>query len=670
MSALRTRLRAVAGLTVLGALLGGATVAAGSSHAVAAPTARPAQVSAPPSGPTGPSGPSGPTGPTGPAAPGSYAVTVPSTNAEYSEGQSGRFIMDGPWLFRFDNGNGVGSGFASDPSIAGWSVVSVPYAWNVGANSVASFNGAVGWYRKDFRLPSAAAGLSWIVRFESVNYVADVWINGHLLGRHTGTFLPFEFLLPARYLNPTGTNRLVVRVDSHHFPDSMPPNDGQGTNQPTGGWWNYGGLLREVYLREVDRVDLTAVRVLPELRCASCAARVRYSAVVTNDDTRPEAVQVTANYGGLASSLGTHLIAAGKTATFTGSVIVGSPHLWGPGHPSLYPVRLTASVGGATLSQYFLQSGIRLLQVIAGHLYLNGQPVHLRGVGLQEDSPQNGLALSDPQRAALINAARAIGADFIRSQYPLSPYEEELADQDGILLWSEIPVFSVRESVLRATSFRAFADSQLQQNIVDNGNHPSIAVWSIANELSSRPGPGQIAYIKNAVALAHQLDPTRPVGLALAGYPSVDCQAAYAPLQVLGINDYFGWYPGPSGQIADRTLLPDFLDAEEHCYHRQALMVTEFGAEADRDGPVQERGTYEFQSDFVQYHLGVFAAKTYLSAALYWALEDFRVFPGWTGDNPIPDPPIFHKGLLDFNGNPKPAYQIVKQAFESTRQVG
>ena len=214
------------------------------------------------------------------------------------------------------------------------------------------------------------------------------------------------------------------------------------------------------------------------------------------------------------------------------------------------------------------------------------------------------------------------------------------------------------------------ADATLQQNIVDNGNHPSIAVWSIANELSSRPGPGQTAYIKGAVALAHQLDPTRPVGLALAGYPSVSCQSAYAPLQVIGINDYFGWYPGPGGQISDRTLLPAYLDAEEHCYHRQALMVTEFGAEADRDGPVQERGTYEFQNDFIQYHLGVFATKPYLSAALYWALEDFRVFPAWTGENPIPDPPIFHKGLLDFSGNPKPAYAIVKQLFGATSKWG
>jgi beta-glucuronidase len=659
-SSLRTTLRLAAAVAAVVGLLAAVTVEVAAGSAGSGGSAAPAQA-----GPTGPSGATGPTAP-----PPSYGPTVPSTQVQYTEGQSGRFLMDGPWLFRFDNGNGVGSGFATTSSIAGWQMTTVPYAWNVGNNSVASFDGAVGWYRKDFRLPSAAAGLSWIVRFESVNYVADVWINGHRLGQHEGSFLPFEYLLPAHYLSRTGTNRLVLRVDSHHFSDSLPPNNGQGGGTPSGGWWNYGGILREVYLREVSRVDFTNVQVLPKLRCASCAARVQYTALVTNYDAQRQTVSVSATYGGQPSSLGTKSIAPGQSATFTGSVVVGHPRLWGPGHPTLYPVQLTASVGGTALAHDSLQSGIRLVQVIGGHLYLNGEPLHLRGVGIQEDSLTSGFAIDEAQRAAIVNSARDLGADFIRSQYPLSPYEEELADQDGIVLWSEVPVFSVRETVLRSGAFRAKALAMLRQNITDNGSHPSIAIWSIANELSSRPGSGQTAYINSAVALAHQLDPTRPVGLALAGYPSVSCQPAYAPLQVIGINDYFGWYPGPGGQISDRTLLPAYLDAEEHCYHRQALMVTEFGAEADRDGPVQERGTFEFQSDFVQYHLGVFATKPYLSGATYWALQDFRVTPGWTGENPQPDPPVFHKGLLDLAGNEKPAYSIVQQMFRATRQVG
>ena len=162
-----------------------------------------------------------------------------------------------------------------------------------------------------------------------------------------------------------------------------------------------------------------------------------------------------------------------------------------------------------------------IIRVINGHVYLNSRPLNLRGVGLQEDSLQNGFAIDNATRARYIAEAKDLGATFIRSQYPLHPYEEELADQQGILLWSEIPVFSIKAAVLRSASFRSFAEDQLRQNIVDNGSHPSILVWSIANELSSRPGPAQKTYINDAVALAHRLDPSRPVSLAVAGYPTV-----------------------------------------------------------------------------------------------------------------------------------------------------
>jgi len=83
-----------------------------------------------------------------------------------------------------------------------------------------------------------------------------------------------------------------------------------------------------------------------------------------------------------------------------------------------------------------------------------------------------------------------------------------------------------------------------------------------------------------------------------------------------------------------------------------------------------ERGTYEFQSQFVTSQLAEFAATPWLSGAIYWTLQDFLVRPGWSGGNPYPSPPVFHKGLLDFNGAPKPAWTVVQQAYQATNQVG
>jgi beta-glucuronidase len=608
-----------------------------------------------------------PVGTPPPAPTGAYTATAPTTDITDVSGQSNRFLLDGAWLFR-----STGANLPAQTSTAGWTPVDVPYAWNALDYSMQSYSGEVGWYRRDFLLPAHAAGVTWLLTFESVNYSTDIWLNGHEIASHTGEFLPFDVELPARYLHPGAGNMLVMRVDSQHGAASLPPYFiSPTTGDPVGGWWNYAGILRDVYLREVHKVDIAQVLVTPALRCARCAATVRYTVVVHDYSAHHERVRLTSHYGSELVPLGTKTVSPGASTSFTGTVTVASPHLWSPTSPHLYNLTVDAYIAGAHVADYSLQSGIKSIQVVSGHLYLNFKPVHLRGVGIQEDSLDNGFALDDAQRAQIISEAKALGATIIRSQYPLDPELEQLADRNGILLWSEVPVFTVAQAVLDTESFRAEAESYLRQDILDNGSHASVAVWSIGNELDSRPDAGQRIYIRQAVSLAHSLDPTHPVGLSIAAYPSVLCQAAaYRPLQILGFNDYFGWYPGPNGQIADEELLSPYLNAVHDCYRHQAVMITEFGAEANRDGPADERGTYAFQSAWAQYHLSVYATKPWLSGAIYWALEDFRVWPAWNGGNPLPDAPFFNKGLVTMTGVQKPAFAALAQVFHDTQQIG
>ncbi|HEX6389828.1 MAG TPA: beta galactosidase jelly roll domain-containing protein, partial [Solirubrobacteraceae bacterium] len=178
------------------------------------------------------------------------AAPVPPAKTVYRDGPSGRYLLEGKWLFRMDKANqGLSQGFAKQTAEAGWSPVTVPNAWNAGDDSNESFQGTVGWYRKDFNLPSAKRSVSWVVRFESVNYRSRVYLNGRLIGTNAGAYLPFEVRLPASLLKRGGTNRLVVRVENKRFGFDFPPAGLSITGAPTGGWWNYGGLLREVYLR-------------------------------------------------------------------------------------------------------------------------------------------------------------------------------------------------------------------------------------------------------------------------------------------------------------------------------------------------------------------------------------------------------------------------------------
>ncbi len=596
-------------------------------------------------------------------------TTPPTKGALYQDGQTNRYLLGGTWLYRPDpSDSGIAQGWAEQSDTTGWGMVTVPNSFNAGDFSTGSMQGSVGWYRRDFIAPDAAFApyvrredRRWIVRFESVNYRATVWLNGHLLGRHAGAYLPFEFDLGA--LKP-GIDRLVVRVDSRRLPTDLPPG-------PGGGWWNFGGVLREVYLRPVQRVDIARAAVVPMLPCPGCAATIQVRTSIRNLVSSSQLVELRGRYGSVPLDFGTARIAPGATWLATATARLEHPRLWSPGDPHLYRASLTLWDGaGHKLAGYTDYSGVRSIAVTAdGRLKLNGHLLDLRGVDLHEQNLYTGAALTTPQLAQLVGWTRDLGAKLIRAHYPLNPQIEEMADRYGILLWSEVPVYQVAGQYLDQPGWLAGAHEFLRQNILTNQNHPSILLWSIGNELPTPAGRAEASYIAGAVALAHQLDPTRPVAMATSGWPGVPCQSAYAPLNVIGHNDYFGWFDAGGGTNDDRDALGPYLDSLRACYPTQALMVSEFGFEANRHGPVEERGTYEFQANSTAYHLATFASKPWLSGAIYWILQDFAARPGWGGGNPRPDPPFVEKGLVDLFGNRKPAWDVVAQSYSRTRQV-
>jgi hypothetical protein len=231
-------------------------------------------------------------------------------------------------------------------------------------------------------------------------------------------------------------------------------------------------------------------------------------------------------------------------------------------------------------------------------------------------------------------------------------------------------VWGVQSQYFTQPAWLAQAYGVLRANILNNENHPSILLWSIANE-PPQPPAAAASYIQGAAALVHSLDPTRPAAMAIMGIPGEVCYPAYGPLQVIGVNEYFGLFDEGGGATDDRDALGPFLDSLHACHPKTALMVTEVGFDGNRRGPVEEYGTYQFQANMLAYHLHVFASKSWLSGAIIQTLQDFVAMPGYNGGNPFPDPlPINEKGLLDVNGNPKPAFAVVSGSFHSTRQIG
>jgi len=608
------------------------------------------------------------------ASPAAEAADRPTAGALYKEGPSGRYMLGGKWLRRPDpQDNGIQQGFQKQTATDGWTGVTIPHASNAGDFSVESYTGQVHWYRKDFVLPKGASPSdNYIFRFESVNYRARVWLNGKPIGFNVGSYLPFE--LRAKDIK-TGVNRLVVKADSRRQPFDIPPLSRRSTGNFEGGWWNYTGMLREVYLRKVESLDAQEVLAEPTVRCRrpnACRASIRVEVKVRNHDRASRRGSVTGSFGKQGLNFKRSKRIGGRGfKVFTAKMKVRSPRLWTPEHPNQYHLRLSLRDGNSVVQTYDSYPGLRSWDVSRlGRVQLNGRDVNLRGASIHEDHPTRGAALTQADIRTNFTYLKQLGANMTRAHYPLSPYALQLADEKGIVVWSEIPVYRMESSLFNKPTVVAKALKMLRTEIVRDFNHPSIAVWSLGNELPSRPKRGQQNFIARADRTAEEMDPSRLTGIAISGYPTVGKQPIYLRLNVIGVNDYFGWYDGPRGTIADRAGLSGYLNRLHSDYPNQAFMITEFGAEANRSGPATEKGTYEFQQEFLKYHLDVFASKTFVNGALVWNLRDFRVKPFWNGGNPLPHPPINEKGLIDDFGHFKPSFNVVKEEFRKTPLYG
>jgi beta-glucuronidase len=594
----------------------------------------------------------------------------PSRGALYRDGHTNRYLLDGTWYFRLDPGDlGEVGGLPVEPSLEGWSPTRVPNAWNARDRSDDSQRGTIAWYRKDFVLPSPNAALGWKLRFESVNYRAKVWLNGVLIGEHELAHVPFE--LPTTGLVREGVNRLVIRVDNRRTRADIPRGYERPNGRPGGGWWNYGGLLREVYLRSFEGVDIESVRVRTELADSERRAWLRFRVALDNPSGEDARFRLATTVDTIEKLSRRRIrVPAGESRSVSYTIRVPKPRIWLPGAPELYPVEIEALRGGRALAGYRLHVGIREIWVTDdGLLLINGRRVKLLGANLHEDHPRRGAALLPRDRKKNMGLIGDLGATIIRSHYPLHPHYLEFADRAGVMVWDEVPVFAQGYKGFEVPGVTDKALAYVRAMVERDQNHASVLAWSIANELSGRMTADQEDYIHRAAALLDDIDPTRLRTIAIFGWPQASPFDVYHELDAIGINSYFGWYPGPNGSTENRERLGPFLDQMREYYPELALFVTEFGAESNRSGPLDQKGTYEFQRSLLRHHVKTYIEKTYLSGAINWILRDFRSRPDWEGGNPTPQPPWNQKGLTDARGRKKPVFATMARLYGSVRPV-
>jgi beta-glucuronidase len=558
------------------------------------------------------------------------------------------------------------AGWQYAPDHRTWSAVDLPHVFDA-TPTAKDFSGRTGWYRIALRQPDdTPPGYVWGIRFEQVRRVADVMLDGRPLTRHTDPYAPFTVALPQ--LGDGARHELTVRVDNHKG------------KEPREGWWNWGGITRPARLVPLGQVVTRDAGFLPR-QAPDGSWSVLVDATVENrgtvDLTPALAARLTDPDGHDAGSASatSRPLAPGERARVRFSVpVTGDAKLWGPGHPALYGAVLDTSAGGTVWQRDRARIGLRTVTVKDGLLQLNGKPVALRGASIQEDVDGHGPALTDADVDGIVAQLKAIGANVTRAHYALDQRLQAKLDEAGIMVWTQAPIYH-RDKLLRTAAQRDAALSTVRAAVLQTRNHPSALTHSVANELSVVPDrvPGTAAFLRDARALTVDLDPTLPTSVDTLSYPGYPRQEAYAAFQLLGVNSYFGWYPGkPGHSTADLRALGPYLDRMRAMYPNSGLVLTEFGAEATLTGPATDKQTYAFQEVYTRDVLGAVRAAPTLSGAIYWTLREFAVKPAWDGGAGIPGADrdaIHHKGLITYDGRRKPAYDVLARDIAETPLV-
>jgi beta-glucuronidase len=512
----------------------------------------------------------------------------------------------------------------------------VPGDWNHQVEAIRYYEGVV-WYRRcfDHALPS---GRRLFLRFEAVNYEAHVYLNGSLLGRHEGGFDPFEFEITDA-VRAEG-NSLVVRVNNRRERHTVPA--------MTTDWWNYGGITREVYLFETPGGFVRDYHLQLEGGEADVVSGF------VEVDPAHEGVEVEVAVPEACIRVLATTDREGRAAV---SWRAHGLRRWTPESPVLYDVVVRA--GGDEVRD---RIGFRTIETRGADILLNGEPVFLRGISIHEEIasvPRRAHSLADA--AALLGHARELRCNFVRlAHYPHNEHMARLADELGLLVWEEIPVYWGIDYANPAVY--AVAESQLEALVRRDRNRASVIVWSIANE--TPPDAVRTEFLRRLKAVVRRLDRRRLVSAALdrtesgedGGYSLDDPFAGESDL--VSCNQYLGWYYGTPADCGRKRWR---LDPEK------PFFASEFGAgaRAGRHGPREEVWTEEHQAWLYEEQLAMLERLPTFRGCSPWVLMDFRtprrnlsgVQDHWN-----------RKGLLAPDGSKKLAWHVLRAFYERIAQ--
>ncbi len=514
-------------------------------------------------------------------------------------------------------------------------VLQVPGDWNSQRESLLFYEGLL-WYEKDFTY-QPKAGMRTFMHFGAANHRASVFVNDVYVCKHEGGFTPFDCEVTAA-LKADGKNFVVVAVDNSRRADTVPALKTD--------WWNYGGLTRQVYLVDV-----------PQSYIDDYSLQMKRGP----GDEVDGYIHVVGASAGVTVSLRIPELAINKQATtdadgnakfsFTPQGLVR----WAPGHPKLYRIQMTA--GADHLDD---DIGFRTIEAQGDKILLNGKPVFLRGINIHAEAPyRGGRAWSEQDAATLLGWAHELHCNFVRlAHYPHDEHMTREADKLGIMVWSEIPTYwSIDWKGAHALES---AKQQLSENIRRDHNKASVILWSVSNETPK--SEERLVFLKALIDEAHEQDPTRLVTSAMLTHMDGKTGILDDPLgqylDVLGSNEYIGWYGGKPETAPQYTW--------QNPYNKP-LIMSEWGggAKSGLHGEITGRFTEEMEAEIYKQQIAMLKQIPFLAGTSPWLLMDFR--------SPVRQLPNIQdyynrKGVISNKGIKKKAFFVLQDYYAKMPQ--
>ena len=470
-----------------------------------------------------------------------------------------------------------------------WPLMKIPCCWNMTEEKYFNYEGSMVFTRKISQ--KAAHGERVFLRVAGANYRCAVFLDGDHLGTHLGGGGEFYVEVTDRLTEKD--NRLILLVDNTRRGDQVPMDNCD--------WFNYGGLHRDIELiftPEIFIKDFTCSLVpdgsFNNIRCT----------VQLSDPVDGEALLSIPELG---DPVSIKIKKGGGEVKFS-----ATPELWSPENPRLYDLSLSFSEDRVTD-----RIGFREIITKGSSILLNGKEIFLKGISCHEESVTNGRSLTELEVTENFKLIKELGGNFMRlAHYPHHIRSAQLADEMGILLWEEIPVYWAIDFENPVTL--ADAKNQLSELILRDRNRASVIIWSVGNE--NEDTPERFSFMKALVERARDLDTERLVSAAcLVNWDELHVQDNLAAvLDVIGINEYFGWYYGGIEKMA-----PMFKEAEAL---NKPFIISETGggALAGHHGEETDFFTEERQQKIYEDQIAIIKELPNIGGMTPWILYDFR----------------------------------------------